>query len=172
MDIRDKVLEIREGRNFEEFQKYFRENPKAYKKLIELILKEEAYPVPEYASWILTHLCKTDAPNLQPFYAKIVDRLFINENQTVRRNLINVVDHLEITNYRESELIDLLISYINDFENKVAVQVYSIQVLTKFIKKYPELKSEVAEVIELNSENKSPAYSASSRKFYKKTKHI
>ena len=173
MEIRDLVLEIRTSKIlFKEYQKYFRSNPKEYKNLIELIIEEEAYPIPEYASWILSHLCKTDASVVQSFYNTIVDKLFFIKNPSVRRNLINVIDHLEITNYRESELIDLLLSFINDFENKVAVQVYSIQVLTKFVKKYHELKSEVAEVIELNSENKSPAYSASSRKFYKKTKHI
>lgn len=173
MEIRDLVLEIRTSKIlFKEYQEYFRSNPKEYKNLIELIIEEEAYPIPEYASWILSHLCKIDASVVQLFYNTIVDKLFITKNQSVKRNLINVLDHLELGYYRESELIDLLLSFLNDFENKVAVQVYSIQVLTKFVAKYPELKSEVAEVVELNSENKSPAYSASSRKFYKKTNYI
>ena len=78
----------------------------------------------------------------------------------------------ELTDYKESDFIDLLISFIQDFENKVAVQVYSIQVLTKFVHQYPELKEEILEVIVLHSENKSPAFSASLRKFLRKTKNI
>lgn len=172
MTIREIVIKVSIERNFKEYQDYFHSNPKEYKKLIKLITEEETYPIPEYASWILSHFCKTDTSIIQSYYNTIVDTLFKIKNQSVRRNLINVIDHLELTNYRESELIDLLISFINDFENKVAVQVYSIQVLTKFVKKYPELKPEIVEVIELNSENKSPAYSASMRKFYRKTKNI
>lgn len=172
MEIREKVLGIRTERNFETFQKYFLEHPSEYKNLIELINTKEAYPIPEYASWILTHLSKSDVSKVQTFYKTIIDQLFVIENQSVRRNLINVIDHLTLTDYKESELIDLLISFIQDFENKVAVQVYSMQVLTKFIKKYPELKTEIEEVIHLNSENKSPAYSAAMRKFHRKMKNI
>lgn len=166
MDIRSIVLEIRNERNFPKFQDYFRTHPKEIKDLVQLINEKEAYPIPEYASWILTHLCKSDSQSIQPFYSTIVNHLFITKNQSVRRNLINVIDHLEISNYKESELIDALISFIQDFDNKVAVQVYSIQVLTKFIFRYPELKEEITELIVLHSENKSPAYSASMRKFF------
>ena len=172
MDIREKVLEIRAGRNFVEFQKYFKEHPSEYKKLIELINSKEAYPIPEYASWILVHLCKSDAPKVQSFYKTIVNELFVITNQSVRRNLINVIDHLVLTDYIESELIDELIKFIQDYDNKVAVHIYSMQVLTKFVKKYPELKVEIGEIIELNSENKSPAYGAGMRKFQRKTKNI
>ncbi len=171
MDIRTKVLEIRTGRNFVDFQRYFKENPKEIKDLVQLIHVQEAYPIPEYASWILVHLCTSDAPSIQPYYRSIVDQLFVTENQSVRRNLINTIDHLVITDYKESKLIDLLISFIQDFDNKVAVQVYSMQILTKFVKNHSELKAEIEEVIHFNSENKSPAYYAGMRKFLRKTKN-
>jgi len=171
MDIRDKVLGIRAERNFTVFQKYFKEYPNEITDLVQLINKKEAYPIPEYASWILVHLCKSDASTIQPFYKTIIDQLFGTENQSVRRNLINVIDHIIIQDYKESELIDLLISFIQDFENKVAVHVYSMQVLTKFVQKYPELKPEIEEVIHLNSENKTPAYSTGMQKFQRKTKN-
>lgn len=96
----------------------------------------------------------------------------MNSNQSVRRNLINVIDQLELSDYKESDFIDVLISYIQDFENKVAVQVYSIQVLTKFVHRDPELKDEILGIIVLHSENKSPAYSASLRRFQRKTQNI
>lgn len=172
MDIRPLVLEIRKERNFTRFQNYFRSHPNEIKDLVRLINEKEAYPIPEYASWILTHLCKGNPLSIQPYYNQVAEELFITKNQSVRRNLIGVIDYLELTSYRESDLIDLLISFIQDFENKVAVQVYSIQVLTKFVYRHPELKDEILEVIVLHSENKSPAYSASLRKFLKKTKNI
>jgi len=172
MDLRSKVLEIRNERNFPRFKNYFRANPKEIKYLVQLINEKEAYPIPEYASWILTHLAKGNPESIQLFYKRIVDELFINKNPSVRRNLIGVIDSLELTNYKESDFIDLLISFIQDFENKVAVQVYSIQVLTKFVHQYPELKEEILEIIVLHSENKSPAFSASMRKFLRKTKNI
>jgi hypothetical protein len=172
MDIRSKVLEIRNERNFTVFQAYFRTHPKEISDLVQLINEQEAYPIPEYASWILAHVSKENPFSIQPFYKLLIELLFLNSNQSVRRNLIHVIDQLELTPNKESEFIDLLISYIQDFENKVAVQVYSIQVLTKFVLRYPELKDEILGIIVLHSENKSPAYSASLRGFQRKTQNI
>ena len=172
MDIRSKVLEIRNERNFTVFQAYFRTHPKEISDLVQLINEQEAHPIPEYASWILVHVSKDNPFSIQPFYKLLIELLFLNSNQSVRRNLINVIDQLELSDYKESDFIDVLISYIQDFENKVAVQVYSIQVLTKFVHRYPELKDEILGIIVLHSENKSPAYSASLRRFQRKTQNI
>lgn len=172
MEIRSWVLAIRNERNFQEFQTYYRSNPKEIEDLIQLINQEEAYPIAEYASWILVHLAKAHPEGIQPFYDCLVDELHLNTNQTVRRNIIAVLDQLQLTSYRESEFIDLLVSFIEDFQNKVAIQVYAMQVLTSFVLKYADLKVEIQELIELHSENKSPAYRAAMRKFFKKTKHI
>ena len=125
--------------------------------------------MPEYASWIMVHLSKTEKIDLIHFQNKLIDFLFINENESVRRNILNVQKHLGITTYKECQFIDLLISYIQNYEEKVAVQVYSIQILVSFAKKYPVLKTELLEIIKLNYEKKTPAYYAAQRYFVKKT---
>ncbi|MDX2361847.1 MAG: hypothetical protein QNK23_13645 [Crocinitomicaceae bacterium] len=168
MDIREKILEIREGRNFAEFQTYFSNNPKEVKKLVQIITNQEPYPLEEYASWILVHLCKTQQAQVQPYYNDIVDAAFLSENQSVMRNTINIIYHLDITEYRESDFIDLLIGFIQSYQNKVAVQVYSMFVLINFIKKHPELKPEIMEIIDLHADGKSAAYASARRKFIKK----
>ena len=172
MDIRDKVLEIRQGRNFAEFQLYFANNPGEIKNLIEIISNQEPYPLEEYASWIVVHLCKTQKEQIQPFYENIVDSAFLSKNQSVMRNTINCIYHLGVTSYRESDFIDLLIGFIQDYKNKVAVQVYSMFVLIDFIKIHPELKPEITEIIDLHADGKSAAYASARRKFIKKTKGI
>ena len=119
------------------------------------------------SSWILTHIAKSNPELIQPFYEKLVDILFITENQTVLRNCTNILYHLNPTEYKESELIDQLIQFIQNNNNKVALQVYSIYFITHFVKKYPELFEEVRSIIELNSHNHSPAYNVAIRNFRK-----
>jgi len=172
MNIRDKILEMRYSRDKQAFVKYFIERPNELKKVVQCVLDLEEYPTKEYGSYILTHIYKSGLLDLQYLYPPFVDLLFKTKDQTVLRNIVNCISYMQITHYRESELIDLLIGFIQDPKNKVALHVYSIYVLIQFVEKYPELKSEIMEVIDLNSEKKTPAYTIARRNFIKKTDHL
>lgn len=171
MDIREKILEVRTERDKQKFITYFRAHPDQLNELVHLVLKLEPYPYKEYGSWILTHLSKSDQLNLQHLYPSFVDLLFKTDDQSVLRNVLRCLNFLEITEYRESEFIDLLIGFIRDYSNKVALQVYSIYMLIPFVKKYPELKSEILETIHLYSKNKTAAYTIAQRNFIQSTKN-
>ena len=170
--IRDKILEAKEARDFVELRKYFDQHPEGIKLLVQVVVNEEEYPLKEYSSWILVHLCKSHAERVRPFYNQFVDHLFISKDQTVLRNVANIISHLKIQDYRESELIDVLISFIQEHSHKVALHVYSMQILALFVLKYPELKKEIVEILELHDKNKTPAYNSGKRNFLKKTKKI
>lgn len=170
VNLQERILAIRNERNFAAQQQHFEQNQAEISELISFISDEHPYPFPEYASWILTHLARKNKALIEPFQHQLTDFLFETENQSVLRNLVNTLSGLKLTDYRESELVDLLISYIQNHENKVALQVYSMQVLLQFVQKYPELKQEIIEVIELNQEGKSPAYFAGKRHFEAKVK--
>lgn len=165
MEIKERILAIRQDRNFGDQQRYFEQNPAQVNELIHFISVEHPYPLPEYASWILSHLARKNSALIQPYESRIIDNLFNTSNQSVLRNLVNTLSALKLTDYRESELVDLLISYLQNHENKVALQVYSMYVLLQFVEKYPELEHEILAVITLNEEGKSPAYMAGKRNF-------
>ncbi len=172
MEIRDHVLAIKNGRNFDPLRNYFREYPEKLPLLIDLINDSEKYPFASYASWALTHLCKTQAVDIQPHYKKIIDTLFAIEDQSARRNLLCTIDHLTLTSYKEGKLLDKLVGFIENHENKVAVHVYSMRLLAKLVKKYPELKPEISELLQLYTENKTPAYASGMKNFFRMTKNI
>ncbi|MCH2224391.1 MAG: hypothetical protein MK066_06435 [Crocinitomicaceae bacterium] len=170
--VRKIVLSIRQKRDFPSKIKHFKSNHNDLDLLLNIIYTEEEYPLTEYATWILVHLTKSDSSLVQQYYTPLVDVLFKTNNQTILRNITNVLNHLSITTYRESEVIDLLINFIQDANNKVALQVYSMYVLIQFVHIYPELKQEIIEIIELNSIQKSAAYNAAYRNFLQAAKKI
>lgn len=142
----------------------FKKDVKKIDHLVQITANLEEYPLKEYASYALTHLQKQGA-DLTKYRKVFIDTLFVTENQTVLRNLTYLLHHLEYTDYRESELLDLLISFLNNAKNKVALHVYSIYLLIQFVQQYPELKDEVREVILYNSMGKTPAYRIAIRNF-------
>ena len=172
MNIKEIVLEVRNNRSFAEYQTYFKQHPDKVKQLIHLLINEKDYPLPEYSSWIIVHLCKANKELIIPFQNELVDFIFENTNESACRNTLNIIKHIGITSYRESDFIDLLISYIQDYNLKVAVQVYSMHILAEFVLKYPELKTEIIEIIDLHSEKKTPAYGAGKRKFLHFTRKV
>ena len=131
------------------------------------IFNLEEYPYKEYASWILIHVSQSGEIELQHYYPRLVDVLFETNDQTVLRNVARSLHQLQITDYRESEFIDLLIGFIQNYENKVALQVYSIYLLQQFVKRYPELKEEIIEIIALHRPEKTAAYKVAERNFLK-----
>lgn len=172
MNVKERVLEIRKERNFEAFEKHLIQHPNELSQMVQLIFDQEEYPYAEYSSWILVHFAKKHPEKVIPFYEGLIDVLFKSKNQSVLRNVTNIIQSLSITDYRESDLIDLLIGFIQDYENKVALQVYSMYALIQFTKRYPELKNEIIEIIEINAEGKSAAYRAAHRNYLKKTKKL
>lgn len=170
MDIREKVVEIRNARDKEAFISYFVNNPAHIDEMFQLVRDLEPYPFKEYASWSFIHLCKSKKVDLQSYYPDLVDLLFKTENQSVLRNVVCCLDQMKITDYRESDLIDQLIAFIQNFDNKVALQVYAMRVLAEFCKKYPELGTEIEEIIVLNREGKTAAYGSAYRNFLKSLK--
>ena len=133
--IRDKILEAKAGRDFVKLRKYFDKHPEGIELLVLVVVNEEEYPLKEYGSWILVHLCKSHAVRVRPFYNQFVDHLFKSQDQSVLRNVANIISHLTIEDYRESDLIDLLIGFIQEHSHKVALHVYSMQILALFVLK-------------------------------------
>lgn len=164
-EILEKIREFRSTRDKKAFTQYFTQNEHRLEILLESIWKLENYPYKEYASWMFFHIVRTHPESYQSYYNNLVDVLFKTDDQSVLRNVVNCIQTLKITEYRESEFIDLLISFIQNHENKVALQVYSIAILIQFCEKYPELSSEIEQIIELNNEGKTAAYKVANRKF-------
>lgn len=147
----------------------FQKDPEKLDDLVQIVLNLEEYPLKEYGSYALTHLQKQKT-DLTKYRKGFIDTLFRTDNQSVLRNLTNILSQQELTDYRESELIDLLIGFVQDPKNKVALHVYSIYILVRFVKIYPELKEEIAEIIQLNSEGKTAAWKIATRNFHQWTK--
>lgn len=167
-EVHEQILAFRWGRDKSAYIQYFTEEPQRLEELLDCIYRLEAYPVKEYASYILTHIVKSKKISGQPFYNDLADVLFKTDNQSVLRNVLNCLNEIGVQEYRESELFDLLIKFIGDASNKVALQVYSIRWLIQLCEKYPELTDEVREVIHFNIVGKTAAYKIALRDFERK----
>ncbi|HLU86998.1 MAG TPA: hypothetical protein VKZ44_04525 [Taishania sp.] len=150
---------------------YFMERIYRIETLIKYAGSKEAYPLPDYASWVIAHLAKEFPERLKDHQPLIIDAFFESDNQTVLRNLSVALILLPLAEYREGELYDKLIAHLLNNDNKVALHVNCIHKLIQFAQKYPELVNEIADSIEIRLENnKQASLISASKKFYKKFK--
>lgn len=165
MDAKLFLHEFRKERDFKKIILLLEDNEEFALELLHLIEQKAVYPYAEYASWIWTHLAKDLPEFAQKYYPNLVDILFETKNETILRNVLAGIVHLQKTDYKEGEFIDLLIQFLLEKNHKVALHVYALYVLTDFIKKYPELKQEVSLVADLLMENPTPALKVAYRNF-------
>ncbi len=166
-ELKEILRTFRSNRDFTSLTEVLTENAIIREDLFQIIKNKTEYPYSEHASWILIHFTKAK-PNLtQAKINLLIDILFESNNQTVLRNVLCTLNQLKLSDYRESELIDLLVNFILDKNNKVALHVYAIQMLVKFIKKYPDLKQEVDQVLTIQIDNASPAFISAVKSYHK-----
>jgi len=173
MSFEEVFLNFHKKRDFKFAIAYFEKNRGEIKLLVDFITSKKAYPYAEYASWLLVHLTQFDESLVEEFHKDFIDTVLKEEsNQTVLRNCVNILVQFDLIEYKEGELIDRLISFVQNGDNKVALQVYSIQMFVKYLFKYPELKEEFTSIVELYREGRSAAYQSAVRTYHKKVKKI
>lgn len=172
MEIHDLIDQFTKDRSFDSYLPLFLADRQLTDALFGLVERQEPYPYSDYASWIFSHVAHKDATFIQPFYKRIIDHLFVCENPSVLRSCLNAVNQLEFDDYREAERMDLCVKLILDKNYMVSVQVYAMYHLIPLVKRYPELKSEIDQVIALNDSEATPAYLAAMRKYQKALKKL
>jgi hypothetical protein len=172
MDVLKYIAECRESMGGAQRVSAFLENQKYLEELARIACSDMKHPYPEYASWLLLNVCKKEKALIEPFLEQIIDRVLSTSNQSVLRNLTNILNFFPISKYREGELLDKLIQFIKNDSNKPALFVYSIYVLAKYTLKYPDIKSEILGIIENKQNALTPAIRIGIRNYHSLTKTI
>lgn len=130
----------------------------------------EAYPFPEYASWIAVHFFEKH-PNLmtQEQFNVMVSVLTKTKNHSLQRNLSNALVNAPFDCSENGELLDVLIDFLHQSEALPALKHHALRMIeTHFLPVYPELMQELKMVFEVISNHPKKSMQAMSRNFEKK----
>lgn len=100
----------------------------------------------------------------------ILDELEKQSDESVIFSLLKVFTFCPLPEEEEElgALLNLAFNYIETNVNKIAIKVYSIDILYRISQKYPELKNEVLQTIKKYKYNSSMAYISRANKAIKK----
>ena len=173
MKVQELILNHYRSRDFISKHQHFIENPELLPELIEVAKSNLNYPFPEYASWWLFHIARSNAIVLNPFHQQFIDCVLENENGTVLRNSLGILLEFPMIEYKEGLLLDRLFHLLVAENYKVATQVYSLYLLIEFTKKNTEIKQEVLEIIKIKAEKPhTPSLKMGIKNYLKATESI
>lgn len=119
------------------------------------------------ALWILTHVQNRNPALLIGFQNQLIDFSIEIDNYSELRNILLLLYKIPYSDYREGEVIDKMATLILNRDIPVATRVNAIYVFLVYIKKYPELLTELNAIKSLLVEEKFPSLQAAIRKIPK-----
>lgn len=153
--------------NTDSIAKFIGRNPKEFKKIIEIIYTAEA-PLPQRASWLLAVLSRKEPELIKPYVSKFINTINDFKIDGIKRNMLNALCTQEIPKQLQGKTVNLCFNFILSPTETVAVKVLSLDILSKFIKNYPEMKNELHAVIEDQLPRTTVAFQSKGNKILRK----
>ena len=124
------------------------EDYELYKELIELIV-ENVSPTSEKAAWAMNHCYEEGLGFFGDYFAEMT-QVFADTSysDSIKRNIVRVFQFTTIPEQFQASIIDSCFALVSNKKTAIAVKAFSLGVLEKMAKLYPELKNELKAVIE------------------------
>lgn len=143
MNIRELLLSHRASAEFLNLTDLFMSDQKYINELVEIAVSDEKKQLPQYSTHILLHVARKNKDMVIEKYNTILDCFLTTNNSSVERNLLGVILCFELEEYKEGELLDKLMSILNNPNSKPGQINYTVKKLAQYLEKYPELKDEL-----------------------------
>ncbi|MEN9638201.1 MAG: hypothetical protein RLZZ262_69 [Bacteroidota bacterium] len=100
------------------------------------------------ASWVIGHVSAIDNRMANTFLNQWRDTLETTRIGGVQREMVKIISHCDLPQEMEGWFLDKCFALINSATSEVASKYHALAYTTLQIKKYPELKEELASILE------------------------
>ncbi len=167
MNLRETILAEHSKANCTKIANWVGNSQKRFDELFNLFLNSE-YRITQRAAWPISY-CVIDHPDfISKHFSKLVKYLYKpGIHDSVKRNTVRLLQHIEIPKKFHGEIMDLCFHYISSPDEPVAIKAFSLTILQNFSKQYPEIKNEIRLIIEERWEHETAAFKSRAKKFLK-----
>lgn len=156
MQLRDIILEKHTKQQMLRVVDYIGNDKKRFDELIQLFLFDD-YRVSQRASWAVLHCIQKNPAFAKKYLPLMLDNLKNPVHDAVVRNTVRILDLTDIPENLHAQVMDICFELVNKNQSPIAVKAFSIGVLTKLSKQYPELKNELKAIVDNQLPFASPA---------------
>lgn len=128
--------------------KYIGSDQDRFEALVNAFLSS-SYRITQRAAWPLSYCVKDHPELIKPHLKKIIMNLKKpGLHDAVKRNTVRFLQFIQIPKPLQGHVLDILLSYLQDTKEPIAVRVFSMTVLANLAEEHPELKPELIALIE------------------------
>jgi hypothetical protein len=132
-------------------------HPSSMKELMQCFFVDNIM-ICQYASCAVELIAKEKPQLIAPYFSKMVKCLAMPKQLTLIRNVLRVFQQVSIPEKYLGEVFERCYQFIASPQIPVAIRAFSITVCYSIAKEIPELKNELALIIEAYMENSLPAF--------------
>ena len=97
----------------------------------------------KHASWLLQHTYDICPRSFDRYASQLYTLLSQSQHDSEKRSLLRVFYDIPIDVKMEGALFDLCLGFVENHEEAIAVRAFSISVLCRIAKSYPDLNAEI-----------------------------
>jgi hypothetical protein len=142
-------------------------NQQRFDELFSLFLSDE-YRVVQRAAWPLSFAVIAYPQLIKKHFSKLLKNLDKpNIHDAVKRNTVRLLQDIDMPEKHHGTILNRCFEYINSPLEKVAIKAFSLTILQKLCRQYPDIKQELITIIESQWPYETAAFKSRARKLLK-----
>lgn len=116
-------------------------NPEKFKEALTIAFENDK-PTAWRAVWLISHAIKKNDKRITPHIKKIIS-LIPHKADGHQRELLKILEKMEISEDNEGYLYDICVSNWLDINKSSSVRITAFRIISRMVIKYPELYNEI-----------------------------
>ena len=167
MNLRAEILKEHSKAQCSKIVQWIGNDQKRFDELFHLFLDDE-YRVVQRAGWPLSYCVIAHHALISRHWKRLINNLEKpNLHNAVKRNSIRLLQDIEIPVKYHGEIMNICFRYLESPTEALAVKVFSMTVLGKLSKKYPEIIPELKLLIEDQLPHQTVGFKSRAKKILK-----
>lgn len=167
MNLRETILSEHSKTNCDKIVTWIGNNQQRFNELFALFLNDE-YRVTQRAAWPLSYSAIAHPALMKNNFEKLIKNLHRpNLHDAIKRNTVRLLQQVEIPEKYEGEVMNICFHYVASPTEAVAIKAFSLTILGKLAKKFPEILPEIKLLIDEQSSHQSAAFKSRSKRLLK-----
>ena len=164
MYLRERILSEHSKANCDKIVTWIGSNQERFNELFALFLNDE-YRVTQRAAWPLSYSAIAHPELMKNNFEKLIKNLYRpNLHDAIKRNTVRLLQQIEIPEKYEGEVMNICFQYVASPTEAVAIKAFSLTILGKLAKKFPEIWPEIKMLIDEQIGHQSAAFKSRSKK--------
>ena len=164
MDLRNQILLENTKENCQKIVFWVGNDLKRFNELFNLFLNDE-YSVTQRAAWPMSYCAIAHPQFIKNNFGKLIQNLKKpGIHNSIKRNTVRLLQEINIPEKYEGEIMEICFKYVESPTESVAVKAFSLTILGKFSKKYPEIIPEIKLLIQDQIPHQTAAFKGRAKK--------